>query len=432
MKTIDEERKVYVHLAGTVLERTLQMYTQGFSTNNRFHVVGMSSDWNALTTHFPNDGSEILLMEADVAPNHDQLVKWLQKMPVPVLVILPQAWAQVEGRIRACPPVRDVFLGPHVNFVEVAERVKTTAVSERALRLYTEPDRALAASGGPRGMTVVGTRIVAVWGKGGAGKSTLVSNLGYELAHRGIRTICIGLDVPDAMAVYLDLKAERTSMTFFQHPGLEGFRSSILRKGNLDVVLSPNDALRAEEIARKPPEDPGSIRSLVVTAAGDGYAAVLLDLPAERTEWAIQPLIAANMVLLVAQPSFIDQVRTVDLYRTLTETLAGQHRIPPESIHLVMNETSPDDNLLPRDFQRAAQDFLQRPFPPAIALLPLDKCVRLAQNKGQLPTQELDGFAKGIRSLANTLFPGVTTTPLAQPAQTGLKQLTDFVFGVKR
>jgi len=280
---------------------------------------------------------------------------------------------------------------------------------------------------------VVGTRVVAVWGKGGSGKSTLVSNLGWELAHRGIRTICIGLDVPDALAVYLDLKAERTSMAFFQHPGQEGFRASVLRKGTLDVVLSPNDVWRAEEIARRAPDEPGSIRSLIFTAANDGYAAVLLDLPAERTEWALQPLLAANMVLLVAQPTFIDQVRTVDLYRTLTETLAGKHRVPPESIHLVMNETSPDDSLLPRDFQRAAQDFLQRPFPPAIAGLPLDKAVRLAQNKGQLPVQELDGFAKSVRSLANTLFPGVTTVSSPSvPAASGLKQMTEFLFGVKR
>jgi len=219
--------------------------------------------------------------------------------------------------------------------------------------------------------------------------------------------------VPDALVAYLNIeKIQATSMAFFQRPNLEGFRASLTRKDNLDVVISPNDILIAEEMARRPSDDPGSIKSLVMTAANDGYAAVILDLPGERTEWAVQPLIAANTVLLVAQPSFIDLQRVVDLYRMLTETLAGQHRVADDAIYLVMNEVSDKDNTLrvPRDFQRAAMDFLKRQFPPAIGGIPLDPAVRLEQNRGQLPVMGLDRFGRAIRSLADTLFPGTVAS----------------------
>ncbi|HKZ84228.1 MAG TPA: AAA family ATPase [Anaerolineae bacterium] len=396
-----------VHLAAPTMDRVTQFLMPPIMGDARMHIIGIASVWNDLRERYMSEHGDVLLVQADIASNPQALLTWLQKLPTPAVVVLPNDWAHEEGKFRSIRTVHEVFVGDNVNFAEVARRVHDVGLNARERRNFAEPDRAILA-GGPRGATVVGTRIIAVWGKGGSGKSTLTSNLAYELARRGLRTIAIGLDVPDALAVYLDVKITTTSMAFFQRPGLDGLRASIIRKDSLDVVLSPNGALLAEEIASRPIEDPGSIRSLVMTAASDNYAAVLLDLPAERTEWAIQPLIAANTVLLVAQPSFVDLQRVVELYRILTGTLAGRHRVATDAIHLVMNEVSNDDNLLSRDFTRAAQDVLGRPFPPVIGGLPLARQVRTEQNSGQLPSMRLDDFGKAIRVLADTLFPGTS------------------------
>ncbi len=419
-----------VHLAAPTMDRMTRFMLPPIMGDARLHIIGMAAVWSDLRERYVKEHGDVLLIQADIAPNPEALLAWLQKLPTPAVVVLPTEWAHEEGKFRSLRTVHEVFIGDNVNFAEVARRVHDVGLNARERQNFAEPDRAII-GGGPRNATVVGTRIIAVWGKGGSGKSTLTSNLAYELARRGLRTIAIGLDIPDALAVYLDLKVTTTAMAFFQRPGLEGFRASIIRKDNLDVMLSPNDALLAEEIATRPIDDPGSIRSLVMTAASDNYAAVLLDLPAERTEWAIQPLIAANTVLLVAQPSFVDLQRVVELYRILTGTLAGRHRVATDAIHLVMNEVSNDDNLLPRDFTRAAQDVLKRPFPPVIGGLPLVKQVRTAQNSGHLPAMGLDDFGRAIRVLADTLFPGTSLSRNGHghPAgeRGGLKKALDFI-----
>src|SRR3972149_789985 len=374
---------IAVYLAGGQNDRVLKVMYPPFMSDPRFNTVGVSNNWNDLTARFVPGAAEILVVEADIAPDPDTLMRFLNTLPSPAIVVLPGNASALEGKIRNIQAtVRDVYVGPAVNYQEVARKAPDRVVPERSLRQFAEPTRGLI-GGGPRTATIVGTRIIAVWGKGGSGKSTLATNLAWELARRGLRTVAIGLGVPDALVAYLNIeKIQTASMAFFQRPNLEGFRASITRKDNLDVVISPNDILIAEEMARRPSDDPGSIKSLVMTAANDGYAAVILDLPGERTEWAVQPLIAANTVLLVAQPSFIDLQRVVDLYRMLTEKLAGQHRVADDAIYLVMNEVSDKDNILPRDFQRAAMDFLKRQFPPAIGGIPLDPAGRPRATRG--------------------------------------------------
>jgi len=259
---------IAVYLAGGQNDRVLKVMYPPFMSDPRFNTIGVSNNWNDLTARYLPGAAEILVIEADIAPDPDTLMRFLNTLPSPAIVILPGNASALEGKMRNIQAtVRDVYVGPAVNYQEVARKAHDIVVTERSLRQFAEPTRGLI-GGGPRTATIVGTRIIAVWGKGGSGKSTLATNLAWELARRGLRTVAIGLDVPDALVAYLNIdKIQTTSMAFFQRPNLEGFRASLTRKDNLDVVISPNDILIAEEMARRPSDDPGSIKSLVMTAA---------------------------------------------------------------------------------------------------------------------------------------------------------------------
>ena len=401
--------QVSVFLAAAQLTTVLQDMLPPFQSDpGRFRIASIAADWEQAKTQVSNMVPDVLVIEADLSPGINDLIAFFQHIRSLVIVILPPAWVQAEGAVREVQNVREVLIAPHVNYAEVASMAYSHVISERALRLHAEPMRSVVSAGGVQ-QAPVGLRVFAFWSsKGGTGKSTLSLNFAYELARRGIRTLLMGFDVPDDIGTYLHLPKSPNALSYFQHPGLEGFRAGIQTKDSLDVMLSPGDFVRAEEIAQRAPEEDGSIKQLVLTAYQAGYAAVVLDLPPTETEWTLQPLMAANALLFVAQPSFADQVKLVAAFRLLSETMAGQHRIPVENMYIVLNAVTSQDNLTPDAFHKGAADYLGRAFPPVIATVPWDPEVRACGNRGELACLSTDAFARSIRALADTFYRGVS------------------------
>ncbi|MBN1933864.1 MAG: AAA family ATPase [Anaerolineae bacterium] len=335
-QAVDYAAQVSVILGAATLDTILQkMYPIFSADSGRFRVASIASTWPDLQRNVQSMSADVVLVEGDIATTPQELAQFLAAIPGVALVVLPAAWAQAEGAIRAVNKVRDVFIGPHVNYGEIAHKVYSAAVTERSLRQSAAPMAAMG-RGGISTTHVVGLKVFAFYAsKGGTGKTTLAANFAYELNRQGVRTLLMGFDTPDDVGVQLGLKKSPNSMNYYRRPGPEGFQASIQRKDELDVILSPNDFVLSGQVAQN--QQPGNIQGLIQTAWTANYGAIVLDLPPTEEGWAITPLLMANTLILVALPSFTDQVKTVQTVQLLTQTLSGQHRIPKENMFIVLN-----------------------------------------------------------------------------------------------
>ncbi len=410
---MQEGAAVSVLMAAPRLDTILQgMYPALAGDPGRFQVVGLATEWGDLKAKTQALKPEALLIQAEVAPGPDELVAFLKQFPGVAVVTLTPASAAAEAMIRSIPAVRDVFVSSVPSWVEAAQRLYQAAVSERALRVQSAPP-AFTQIGGVAGPIVpVGLRIFAVMSrKGGTGKSTFASNFSYALARRGISTLLIGFDRPDDIGAYLHLPPYPNQALFYENPTLESLRSGIQKKDALDVLLCVSDDLSADTVARRSPSDRGSIRSLVMTAAMGGWAALVLDLPPDiASEWALQPLLAANTVLLVARLTLADANKMMQAYQLLTQRLAVEHAIPRENMFIVLNQYTRDDNISPSAFSKMLQEAMptRGQVPPIIGVIPLDPAIPAIQNTGELPLLRCDGFRRAVEGVVDVFYRGVS------------------------
>lgn len=410
-----------VLLASSSLNTILQqMYPPMAGDPGRFNVVAISTDIEDFKFKLATIRPEAVLVDAAVAVKPEALVDALKSFPGVALVVLPPEWAQAEGLFRSLPCVRDVFPAQVVNYVEVANRLYQAGISERALRAQTVPVPAAAAVHAP--VIPQGLKIFAFRSrKGGVGKTTLALNFAAELARRGIATLLMGFDIPDDIGVYLGLPPAPNQLAFFSNPTPQGLRAGVQKKEALDILLSVGDEVAAEEIARRDPQDRGSIRSLIFTAAVSGYSAIVLDLPPGETEWSLQPLMAANTVFLVAQPTLADINKVYREWQLLTQKFASVHAVPEQNVYIVLNGMQKEDNISPESFASALREVVGGNIPPIIATFRYEPTVRVAGNVGRLALYETDGFAKGIRTLVDNFYRGITPRSDARSREIKLK-----------
>ena len=163
----------------------------------------------------------------------------------------------------------------------------------------------------------------------------------------------------------------------------------------------PGQANHPPSAAEKSP-----IHSLVMASWTRNYAAVLLDLPAGEGSWTLQPLVAANTALIVTRTTLADLAATRHLLVLLLERMRGEHRIPQESIFLVLNQVGEQSSITPRGFYEeltASYGWA----PPVLAVLPYDPGIPRAQDAQKSPILTVDSLASGTHSILQGLFPGL-------------------------
>lgn len=85
--------KINVFLASTNMDRIMRVMYEPFLPDPRFHVASVAATWQDPTERYPKESGELLLIEADIAPNPEVQMRWLQTLPTPAVVVLPNAWA---------------------------------------------------------------------------------------------------------------------------------------------------------------------------------------------------------------------------------------------------------------------------------------------------------------------------------------------------
>lgn len=403
-----EEKPLSVLLAAPRLDEILQrMYPPLAGDPAKFNVIAISTELADLKDKLSTFRPEIALIQAHIAPKPEMLVDVLRGYPGIAVIVLPPEWVQAEGLLRNLACVRDVLAGQVVNYPEVAQRLWQLGVSERALKAQTIPVPAIATpyvSAIPQGLKIFAFRSR----KGGVGKTTLALNFAAELARRGIATLLMGFDVPDDIGAFLGLPPQPNQLSFFTNPTPAGLRAGIQKKDALDILLSVNDEIAAEEIARRDPQEKGSIRSLIMTAAISGWAAIVLDLPPGDSEWSLQPLLAANTIFLVAQPTIADLNKLLKEWQLLTQKLANIYAVPSHNVYILLNFLQKEDNISPDGFISALREICGSNVPPIIGTFRYEPMVRVAANTGRLAIYECDGFAKSVRSLVDMFYKGVS------------------------
>ncbi|MDR7574278.1 MAG: cellulose synthase operon protein YhjQ/BcsQ [Armatimonadota bacterium] len=361
----------------------------------RFRVLSFATDPNDFQAKLAAR-PEVVILDAALFPGPRPLLEALTKVAGVAYVLLPlQADAAVREQVAAIPAVKGVFVGD-INLLEAIGEIYAAALARRT----QAPDLAWAAREGAP--TVAGLRILTVWSQaGGTGKSTVAAALALEAARRGLPTLLVGLGAPDPLPLHLGLEAVPNIMGWAANPTREGLNGALQKVGDLRVLVGFPDVIAEARMMGLRPEDPASLNQLAMTAAYGGFAVVIFDAPPEGL--APMAISASNSLLLVARPTVADAWCSVEAVRTVTERLAGHHRIPPEGILVALNRVR-SGGMSAGEWHAAASRALGRSFPPVVAGIPEDPAVEEAQNAGKSPLHASDKFARAIHVLADALL----------------------------
>ncbi|CAG0955653.1 hypothetical protein ANAEL_00326 [Anaerolineales bacterium] len=401
-----QDAPVSVLLAHRDMERTAAWY-QTLQVDARFRVSSMSNtaqDFRAKLASSP----EVILLDATVFDGPDALTETLTSVHGAVYLIVPgNLGSELIERFKSVASVKSVSVGD-INIADFMTRAYADAL---ALRRTTPALSPAAWQGGTQrsGTVVSGLRIITVWSRsGGTGKTTLSISLAQAIARSGLKTLLIGLGAPDVIPLHMGLRPEPNIVSWISNPNDEGLRSSIQTSGELHVLAGFPDIL-SESQGDKPAEASGSINQLVTSAAYGGYSAIILDTPSSG---GVTPraLSAANTWLMLSRPTVSDVWMSAESFRTVTQKIAGQHRITPGNIFVVLNQRA--NGMLTADQWHGAADAACRKmnlnvgFPPVIATIPQALEVALAQDSGRSALDASDDFARPIHRLSEMLFGG--------------------------
>ncbi|HQN42824.1 MAG TPA: AAA family ATPase [Anaerolineaceae bacterium] len=395
------------------IPRANAIYNQ-FSADARFRAVVQVNNPQDLVARLKTTPAEVLLLDAtNFFSGLNEVVAALTGFGGHAYVALPLA---AERKDADAVAQIDCVKGVYQAELPLARLLGQIYADAVAARSAARPADALW-NAQPGGGGVRGVRIVAVWNQaGGVGKTTVSTNLAVEAARRGLATLLIGLGAPDDTALILGLRREPNINLYRSNPSQEGLKMALQKVGPLDVLVGFPDVLSEAQAISTPLSDPTAIPHLVQAAVYAGYAAIILDAP--PTALASAALSAANTLALVCRPSLEGAMRAAEAYRMVAERLACEHRIPPEGIVAVLNRTGPTRMPL-ADWSKAASSAVGRPFPRIVAEIPDEPRVSQTQDDRRIPLEQVDNFARGIRSLADAIFSPVGAAGQAEPKKNG-------------
>lgn len=454
--------RVFVAAAGQELVNDLY---RAILNDSRIVAAGAVATMDALPTTLPYANPDVIILDADLLTglgNPNRMIEYVGKLPGAVVLLLPANLDALRGQFVALANVHEVLTKP-ASPSEVAARAYQVGLSAQiaasAQVARAVPSAAVNGAATPGAPTPGLT--IAVFGKGGTGKTTVSAGLATVLHRHGIRTLLVGLDVPDAVGIQMGLSPTPNMLEWFRNPTPEVLERCVRRKAQdmPDVLLSPNDAMAAAAIANAdflerlrtivresasslPTISPATAADLAadgaqqaMAAGGTGrivalvdairqlprpYAAVVLDLPPTlANDWAVQPMRRVNAVLLVAEPSYTDQVNVAHAVQVLTGSVDSRYRLSRSAVYIVLNRVQPGD-LDGRAMQEGIAALNEQTIgeswtPPILAAIPASPAIRKAQTEFRSPVDADPDFRAAMESIAHYFFGDAIATDRRAP-----------------
>ena len=403
------DQKVSVMLAGSGHEMVFYQMQPPFLSDTRFVISAHATQWAAFEQSLVQMRPDLVVVQVEISPGPEALVQVLAHIQVwqgVAILVLPPSIRDLRDVFEKASVVRGVFIAP-VNWGEIAQSGYAAVMTERARAAATAPLQQ--AYGSRSAGASTGTRVVAfISATGGTGRSTIAEALAYELRVRmNTYSLLMSFDMPPAVVSHLNLRYVPNAMEYFARPG-DGFGASIQTREGLDILLAPENSVDYQKVAEYSAThkaEPDSIYSLVMAAWTRNYAAVLLDLPAGEQPWSMQGIAAANTAVIVSRCTLADMSATRHTLVLLLERLVGELRIPREAIYLVLNQVTERSPISVSGFH----DELVRSYdwaPPVAAVIPYNPAISHAHDEQTPAVTRVEDLAKGVRSLADFLFPG--------------------------
>ncbi len=398
------EDPVSVLLAGP--QERVDLWYQALSGVGRFRISSVAYTGDDFLAKL-GGVQDVILLDAACFDGPQALMQAIPKVQSATYVFLPRDVPQNELEqarqgLENFPQVKKTFVGD-ANLPNLMKEMYAAAQGNRNAVQHWGGGNRKSGGGGSR---PVATRIIAVWNQvGGAGKTTITSNLGYLAMERGYKTLLIGLDGPDPLPLYVDAKLKsRPNLTTWQsNPTAEGLQAAIQKvSANLHIIAGFPDLFLLSEFMEIEEAHPASLSRLVDMAIKEEYTVIILDAP--PSQGAASALAAANSLVLVARPTDESAYRTMVAYKTVTERLSGLNSITPSKIRVVLNMVRRGYGLTPDEFHAAVTRALQGTFPPLVAVIPDIPKVLDLQGERVLPVQRNETYREAITPLANSFF----------------------------
>jgi hypothetical protein len=299
--------------------------------DSRFRVNTFSTDPQDLENKMGYN-PEAILLDATIFSGPENLVRFLTKTASAVYVILPrEAGDDTRKSLTELPSVRGVFIND-INLSQMAGRIYAEVVAMR----NQAPTLAQPGKGYRTERIAGGLRVITVWSRtGGCGKSTLAAALALEAAQRGIKTLLVGLSVPEiSLPTFLNLKTTPNLFGWLASPSFEGgIRPNVQSKGLLDVLVGLQDGIKEKELIARPrirhPSTSWSSRHLrrLQHRHSDTPVSALISMPS-------RPAIPWSWL---RRPCSIKQLSRAEAYRMAFKRMRDQHRIGVGNVFVVLN-----------------------------------------------------------------------------------------------
>lgn len=434
--------KILLGLAGPNVGDLTSHFSIPLQSDPRFSLITISTTAAALLENTKTGEPQVLILYADLFPGPEEAARFLAGLKSALaIVLLPTAWAGIEGQFAQIQRVRKVFVAPFLPG-EVQNAAYAGMQTENALAsVRGSVPTSLNAGASPGGAIAIGTRVMGlVSEQGGVGRTTLAEALAYEMGvRRAIKTLLFSFDKRSCAPLHFKIRETPNAREFFVQPGRQGFENSTQGVGDtLRILLASQDDAGYQEAERRSvrslsaeaggsAEDVSrSIRNLVATSYQQMVPVVLLDLPTGSGAWTYHALSACNTVLIVSRPTLDGLNTTAYLINVLTKMFGAEHQFQRESIFIVLNRYTSKTTYSPSQFASATADLAGGWCPPILATIPEDPSVTTAQDAQRPPCDVSDGLSKGTMAIADTFWPsGASSGPVRKQKKFGPFRFTD-------
>jgi arsenite-transporting ATPase len=434
--------KILLGLAGPNVGDLTSHFSIPLQSDPRFSLVVISTTSAALLENSRTGEPQVLIMYADLFPGPEQAAHFLAGLKNALaIVLLPTAWATIEGQFTQIERVRKTFVAPFIPS-EVQNAAFSILQTEQALSsVRGSLGSGLNSGTSPAGAIAIGTRVLGIVSEqGGVGRTTLAEALAYELGvRRAIRTLLFSFDKRSCTPLHFKLRETPNAREFFLQPGRQGFDNSTQKVGEcLHILLAPQDEAGYQEAERRSlrsmsgeagrtAEDASrSIRNLVATSYQQLLPVVLLDLPTGSGAWTYHALSACNTVLIVSRPTLDGLNTSAYLINVLTKMFGAEHQFQRESIFIVLNHYSSKTIYSPAQFASATAELAGGWCPPILATIPEDPAIPAAQDAQRPACDVSEALSRGSGTIADTFWPSASSSgPVRKQKKFGPFRFTD-------